>query len=57
MHVTHQQDECLKGLSGECTFLHLPSYAGLCRADLLAQFTPAVRSNPAKLDRLTRWLT
>ena len=57
MHVTHQQDECLKGLSGECMFLHTPSYAGLCKADLLAQFTPAVRSNPAKLDRLTRWLT
>jgi hypothetical protein len=57
MHVAHRQDECLKGLAGECSYLHLPSYAGLDKAELLAQFTPIIRGNAAKLERVTRWLT
>jgi hypothetical protein len=57
MHVAHRQDECLKGLAGECAYLHLPSYAGLDMAELLAQFTPIIRGNAAKLERVTRWLT
>ena len=57
MHVAHRQDECLKGLAGECTYLHLPSYADLDKAELLAQFTPIIRGNAAKLERVTRWLT
>jgi hypothetical protein len=54
--VEHVEPICDKGARGARRFTHLSYYRHIPKADLRAQFLPALHSNPPFLAKVQAWL-